>query len=114
MSRGRYTRYSVFIGGQEEAAFIGHDEKEANDFFETYVGLSLSDGNIATDESVTLYENGEIDRNFLGARAIVNAWRKLGISKSEAIEKAWKEDWGREPPALKQRVLKLIGSIKNW
>lgn len=118
MTGGRYNQhksapfYEVIVGNVG-TVYSGFDLVEADAHYEIYVGLSLSGHSRASDESVTLMEDGEIERHFVGALDVVNGWSEAGFSRIEARRHARFDTWDDYPPAFKRRLIELVDQ-SSW
>lgn len=118
MNRGRYgLRAALDSGGPASfevvASNVGTvhrdaDELAAHQFFDIYVSLSAAGDSSVGDESITLFRNGEIEREFVGALALIGDWREAGCTRTEMLRRARFGDWSDYPPTFKQRLVKLI------
>lgn len=102
--------YSVVVGNIG-TVYRGDEPNVANETYDNYVALSLSGASKAGDESVSLYEDEELDRNFLGAIDIVDSiMKRYNYSKAKAIQHVFIETWPDPPypPNFKARLLYLI------
>lgn len=112
--RGRYLAINVAKAPRFEVAvsnigsvYRGPDEIEANEFFDIYVALSIEGASRAADESVTLFQDGSPERQFIGAAETIDDWRERGLTKLEAKMRARFGAWDGFPPAFKQRLIAL-------
>lgn len=121
MSRGRYpvdargapTWFEVVVG-DIGSVYRGADEAEAESLFKIYAALSAEGASRAGDQSVVLLRDGDVERSFVGAADVVQAWRESGMSRTQARAEARFGDWSDLSPAYKRRLIELVESVDSW
>ena len=118
MNRGRHTARGnaaqngptlfEIIVGNVGTVHKGSDEIEANEFFDIYAALSAAGEGRVADESVTLWHNGEPERQFIGAADVLAGWQEAGYSRVQIMRLARFGDWDNQPRGFKHRLMQLV------
>lgn len=119
MTPGRYASHDLDVHGARCEVVVGNvgtvysglDAFEARTLFDLYVSLSLAGTGRAADESVTLLQDGAIERQHVGAAEVVDGWREAGFSRLDAQRHARFDDWDDYPPEFKRRLVELT---EDW